>query len=198
MYNYNNWIIEKNRFESLGIFADSSLDIQENDNALDLEYSFKELPPFIPFIAVKSTDQNGFMAGPAMAFMNLFGEAVRVESFYRVSIAPEYNQAKEYMLYLASEWIRNIPLEYEIFAVYYDLYNPLKCFNERSMLFSFDSAYRLKIIKIIFAGEIFRVMHDYDNELFIAGGKESDLFLVVHVKQKELFWLKKWKEVIRR
>jgi len=173
-----NWEIEKNRFESLDLFASVSMEVEEKEQGLELKYSFKELPSFIPFVAVKITDQNGWMFGPAVAFLNLMGSGIRLEAFARTTVYPDFFASNEYLLYITSQWLGSLPIEYEIFIVQNDTFNSLKMYDETSLSANSDFFHRItRNFKILYTGEIFWVKHDDMNPDFTVGDYGSSMFL---------------------
>jgi outer membrane protein insertion porin family len=64
--------------ENLGIFGSIVPVIEEKPEGVALEYQFREMPPFIPYIAFQYTEENGFSIGPALSSVNLFGRAIKV------------------------------------------------------------------------------------------------------------------------
>ncbi len=172
------WQKEKNSLESLDIFSRIELEREENEEGVSLTYRFSELPPMIPFISMKITDQNGFIAGPALAFLNMFGEAMRFELYARATMYPDFFQARELLATIASRWCGPLPLEYDIWFLFNDLYNPLKNFKERSLTTEGDFFYRLtREFKVLFTTGLFTVWHDRAHTEFISGDYRAPLFL---------------------
>jgi outer membrane protein insertion porin family len=64
--------------ENLGIFGSINILVIETPDGVALEYQFREMPPFIPYVAFRYTEENGFSVGPALSSVNLFGRAVAV------------------------------------------------------------------------------------------------------------------------
>ena len=64
--------------ENLGIFGSINVLVTETPDGVALEYQFREMPPFIPYIAFRYTEENGFSVGPAISSVNLFGRAIAV------------------------------------------------------------------------------------------------------------------------
>lgn len=62
--------------ENLGIFGSIEIIATEDGNGVALEYKFREMPAFIPYIAFRYTEENGFSVGPAISSVNLFGRGV--------------------------------------------------------------------------------------------------------------------------
>jgi outer membrane protein insertion porin family len=63
---------------NLGIFGSVDVLPVERENGVSLEYQFREMPSFIPYLAFRYTEENGFSIGPALSSVNLFGRAIRV------------------------------------------------------------------------------------------------------------------------
>ncbi len=177
-YDNKEWKEEKNRLESLDIFARVNLETSREEEGINLTYRFSELPPLIPFISMKITDQNGFIAGPALAFLNMFGEAIRLEFYARATMFPDFFQARELLATLASRWAGPIPLEYDIWFIFNDLYNPLKEFKEQSVTAEADFFYRFnRRFKALFTTGIFNVWQDAGSPYFISGDYRAPMFL---------------------
>lgn len=64
--------------ENLGIFGSIIINVTEEGDGIALEWLFREMPPFIPYLAFRYTEENGFSVGPAISSVNLFGRALRV------------------------------------------------------------------------------------------------------------------------
>lgn len=52
--------------------------VEERADSVALTYTIKEMPSYIPYIAFKYTEENGFSVGPALSAVNLFGRGIRV------------------------------------------------------------------------------------------------------------------------
>lgn len=63
--------------ENYGIFGSVTVGIEDATDGVLLEYEFREMPSYIPFVAVQYTEENGFSIGPAVAAVNLFGRGIR-------------------------------------------------------------------------------------------------------------------------
>jgi len=177
-YSPARWEEEKNRLESLDIFAAVTLEASKKEDGLTLTYRFSELPPLIPFISMKITDQNGFIAGPALAFLNLFGEGIRLEFYARATMLPDFFQARELLSVLSSRWAGPLPLEYDIWFIFNDLYNPLKNFNEQSITAEADFFYRFNNrFKVLFTTGLFTVWQDEGNQTFTSGDFSAPMFI---------------------
>jgi outer membrane protein assembly factor BamA len=63
--------------ENYGIFGSITVGIEDAADGVLLEYEFREMPSYIPFVAVQYTEEDGFSIGPAVAAVNLFGRGIR-------------------------------------------------------------------------------------------------------------------------
>jgi outer membrane protein assembly factor BamA len=64
--------------ENLGIFGSIEITVREDGDGVAVDFEFKEMPAFIPYIAFKYTEENGFSVGPAISSINLFGRGIRL------------------------------------------------------------------------------------------------------------------------
>lgn len=64
--------------ENLSIFGSIIIHVEEDEEGVALEWLFREMPPFIPYIAFRYTEENGFSVGPAISSVNLFGRALKL------------------------------------------------------------------------------------------------------------------------
>ena len=64
------------RLENLGIFADVQVVATAVDGGVAVEYRLVEMPSYIPYVAFKYTEENGFSIGPALSAGNLFGRDI--------------------------------------------------------------------------------------------------------------------------
>lgn len=126
------WIKEKNLLESLGIFAEVNLGVQAEGEGVALTYEFKELLPWLLLPAAKQSDQAGWMVGPGIAAVNLFGRDIFVQAFYRTDVTPKFNTTNEFLMNVRSPYVGDLPLNYNFAWVKLDTYNPLKEYNENS------------------------------------------------------------------
>jgi outer membrane protein assembly factor BamA len=62
--------------ENLSIFGSIEIDVKEKGDGVALEYTFREMPSFIPYLAFRYTEENGFSVGPAISSVNLTGRAI--------------------------------------------------------------------------------------------------------------------------
>ncbi|MBP2681425.1 MAG: Surface antigen variable number repeat-containing protein [Candidatus Krumholzibacteriota bacterium] len=63
--------------ENYGIFGSITVAAKDSADGVHLDYQFREMPSYIPFVAVQYTEEDGFSIGPAVAAVNLFGRGIR-------------------------------------------------------------------------------------------------------------------------
>lgn len=144
------WEEEKQRLLDLDIFADVEVHPQVRDSQVSLVYTFHELPPYIPFVAVSKTEQDGFSIGPALASLNFLGQGIRAEFITR------FGGTTELQASLSSTRLADLPLEYDFAILRVDSYNRFEAFHEDSWRAKLDLVHRLGgPIKILYAGEAF-------------------------------------------
>lgn len=125
------------RLESLDIFSNIELSCEKNGNLQNLTFQFTEIFPLIPAPAGKKTDQDGWMLGAALAYLNLAGEDIRVETQYRTSVSPWFD-ANEYAVYLSSPWLFGLPLSWNLEFLRTDSYDELRNYQAESWLSDLD------------------------------------------------------------
>lgn len=155
-FDCDKWRREKIRLEDLDVFADVRLRADTTGGKTTLVYSFRELPPYIPFVAAAKTEQDGLSLGPALTSLNFLGWDIRSEFIAR------FGGTTEFQASLSSPWIGSLPVEYDLAALRVDSYNRFESFHEDSWRFKLDLAQRLweppqggGIAHIIYAGELF-------------------------------------------
>src|SRR5439155_126143 len=120
------WALERDRLEDLDIFGDIALDAAVQDSQVNLTFTFRELPPYIPFIAVSKTEQDGLSLGPALASLNFLGQGIRAEFITR------FGGTTEYQASMSSRRFYGLPLEYDLAFIRVDSYNHFELFHEDS------------------------------------------------------------------
>ena len=149
------WEAERERLQDLDIFADIELQAVVKDSQVVLHYSFHELPPYIPFVAVSKTDQDGLSLGPALASLNFLGQGIRAEFITR------FGGTTELQASLSSRRLANLPLEYDFAVLHVDSYNTFGGFHEDSWRTKLDLVHQLgHNFNMIYAGEIFQLKTD--------------------------------------
>ncbi len=176
-FSLDKWIEERNILMDMDIFADVQLNIEHTDNGTNLTYSYKELPPYLIFPAMKRTDQDGLMMGPGVTFLNIGGLGIQQEIMSRYTVAPELLRAKEVLSYTAIPDILNVPLSAVLTLSYFESYNALKLYNENSYYSQLNFIYSItKTYKISTTFSSFTVKHDNDNLIFQETGDEIPMF----------------------
>jgi outer membrane protein assembly factor BamA len=154
-FHCSRWELEKIKLEDLDVFADISLETAVRDSQVTLIYTFRELPPYIPFIALAKTEQDGLSLGPALASLNFLGQGIRAEFLSR------FGGTTEFQLSLSSRRLGSLPLEYDLAALRVDSYNHFNDFHEDSWRYKLDLAHRIRgRFSLIYMGEIFLVGAD--------------------------------------
>jgi hypothetical protein len=149
-FSCSKWEIEKNRLMDLDIFADVEIQAMPKDSSVTLRYIFRELPPYIPFIAVSKTEQDGLSLGPALTSFNFLGQGIRAEFISR------FGGTSEAQISLSSTRIADWPLEYDLALLRIDSYNNFEKFHEDSWRGKVDLVHHLNgAIHLLYAGEIF-------------------------------------------
>ena len=175
-YNPEMWIKEKNALEGLDLFTGVSLKVIEEEDGIVLNYIFTELFRFIVFPSVKRTDLDGWLAGPAVAYLNLFGTDTRLEAYARTTAADPF-ATNELLLEMSSPWLLSLPMEYVIGFMKTDSYNSLKEFEENSFNGTVNFYYRMfPFLRVICNAEILSVEVDSRNSRFSPDGIERESF----------------------
>lgn len=149
------WERERIRLEDLDIFAEVRLRAASDT----LVYTFRELPPYIPFVSAILTEQDGFSMGPALASLNFLGRDIRLEAMAR------FGGTTEFMLSAGSPWLGSWPVEYDVAAIWVDSWNPFEKFHEDSRRIKFDFRHRLGDgrANLLYHGEVFLMHADRDS-----------------------------------
>ncbi len=149
------WEAERNRLEDLDIFADVRLQTVRKDSGVVLTYVFRELPPYIPFVAVAKTEQDGLSLGPALASLNFLGQGIRAEFITR------FGGTTEFQASLSAPRLWDLPVKYDFAVLRVDSYNNFEAFHEDSWRAKLDLAQGLSEsglpdpAYILYAGELF-------------------------------------------
>jgi outer membrane protein assembly factor BamA len=170
-FSCDSWTAEQARLEDLDIFADVRLRVTPKaapkgapedsssgagkDSGVVLTYVFRELPPYIPFVAVSKTEQDGLSLGPALASLNFLGQGIRAEFITR------FGGTTEFQASLSSSRLWDLPLKYDLAVLRVDSYNNFEAFHEDSWRAKLDLAQGLgeaglpEPAHILYAGELF-------------------------------------------
>lgn len=66
------------RLHELGVFARIETSAEAGADGVRVRYDFKEMPSYIPYVAVSYTEENGWSVGPAVMSVNLFGRGIQM------------------------------------------------------------------------------------------------------------------------
>ncbi|HNX23067.1 MAG TPA: BamA/TamA family outer membrane protein [Spirochaetota bacterium] len=176
-YSEELWQEEKNALMDLDIFADVELQKNKSAEGTILTYSYRELPPFIVFPAMKRTDQDGLLMGPGITFINLFGTGIHQEFLCRVTVVPEVLRARELLSYTRIPDVYGLMFDTEVTINYFRSYNALKLFDENSFYSQAEFKYRLKkYYRIIGSLTSLNTKHDRDSKIFSADGEAMNMY----------------------
>jgi len=120
------------RLRDLDVFAHVSVSAARDSSGLVLAYQFRELPPYVPYVSMAKTDQDGFSAGPAVAALNLLGTGAHLE------LASRFGGTTEIYGSLSGLEIGAFPLEYDFLVSHVDSWNSLQDFHENSWRLKWD------------------------------------------------------------
>ncbi len=121
----------------LDIFASVEYRINEDS----VYFYFRELPSFLVFPAMKKTDQDGLLMGPGIVQMNLLGLGIKQMFLSRATVYPSLMKAKEFLYNLETPKTSSTALRLEILSEYFDTYNSLKLYDEKSFYNSISTSY---------------------------------------------------------
>ena len=153
--------------EGLDLFASAEVSA---DGSGTVSVVVEELPPYLPIPSAKISDQDGWLVGPALIALDLFGRDVRLEAHYRTTVHPEFLRSQEFLLFESSPWIGPWKIEHELQMIRVDSWNPLKKYDERS--WELDAVFARELLpgwSLLLWGEGFQVEAN-DSALF---GKEG-------------------------
>lgn len=177
-YNPDLWPTEKNLLMDLDIFADVDLIVTYRSDGVELIYTYKELPAYIFYPAMKRTDQDGLLLGPGITLTNIFGMGIHQEIISRYTAVPVPMRAKEFLSYTRIPALPDFPFYTELTVNYFESYNTLKLFDERSVYAECSMIYKLnRDLKFKVEATSFSVRHDSRARVFSAGGKSAEMFL---------------------
>ena len=121
--------------EGLDLFAEvsvSAVPSPADSAAREVRVAVSELPPFLPMPSAKTSDQDGWLLGPSVIALDLFGRDVRLEAHWRATVYPRFWRAQEFLLSESSPWLGPWKIEHELRMVRTDSWNALKEYDERS------------------------------------------------------------------
>lgn len=126
------FLAEQSAWQDLDLFADIQVFCTvDSAQKMVLTYQFKELFQYLPAPALKQSDQDGWMAGGALAALNLLGWDIRAEFQARFTVQP-WMQAKEFAFYASSPYLIHWPIKWRGEYVKVDSWDPLRGYIENS------------------------------------------------------------------
>jgi len=148
--------------EGLDLFATVRYQIEQSGELRIVRWHLEELPPWLPLPSAKISDQDGWLLGPSVIALNLWGRDVRLEAHARTTLYPDLFRAQEYTFSLSSPWLWSWPIDYDLRLIQTDSWNPLKLYDEESWEAGGEFAYRLYTIwSAVVWGEAFVAKHSY-------------------------------------
>jgi outer membrane protein assembly factor BamA len=126
---------------------------------------------------MKRTDQDGLLIGPGLTFTNILGEGIHQELLNRFTAVPEPFRAKEFLSYTYIPEMNGLPFTTEVTINYFQSYNALKLYDEKSLYSQLCILYRLtKMIKLEASGTSLWVKHDSDSPVFTSENRSISMF----------------------
>jgi len=114
------------RLHNLGIFAEAGAGAEADGEGVRLTYTVREMPPWVPYLSVVYTEENGFSAGPGLTALNLTGRQVTL------SARAEFGGATQYRARLLWPWITGNHVSLDLYAAHLDRDDTLNGFHEKS------------------------------------------------------------------
>ena len=148
------------RLESLDLFADIQVSCKPNANAQILTFQITEIFPFIPAPAGKKTDQDGWMLGGALAYLNVLGQDIRAEFQYRTSVSPWF-ESNEFAIYVSSPWFFDLPVGFNLEILRTDSYDELRNYDAASWLLDLDLTWNFKKPYALLTSLAYRHLDDF-------------------------------------
>lgn len=136
-----------------------------------LVYRFRELPPYIPYLALHKTDQDGLSLGPALASLNFLGTGTRLEAVSR------FGGTSHFMLALSAPFLAGLPLEYDAVILVTRNYNDLDRFEERSERLRLEALFPRSSLRLLAGAELLamRARRAADTARGITLNRDADL-----------------------
>jgi hypothetical protein len=167
---------EKASLQDIGIFSDVQFVLVDSMDYLILQWNLVELPAYVPLIAVRKSDQDGLLAGPALTALNLWGQGVRLDLFYRTTMHPQWFRQREVFLAIHSRRLGHLPLEYNGVWIHTEGWMDILGYKEVSDWMALDLLWRTPgYWGYIAALEVLDVKSDKSE--YLASGKHQDASL---------------------
>ena len=118
------------RLENLGLFAETSVVPASDGDGVALTFTFKEMPPIIPFPSFLYTEENGFSYGAALSAMNLTGRGISL------SARAYFGGTTQRWARLSYPWIGGNHRSFDFFGGQRERFDTMNGFNEESWEFA--------------------------------------------------------------
>lgn len=114
------------RLRNLGIFAEAEAGAEADGEGVRLVYTLREMTPWIPYVSLVYTEENGFSAGPGLTALNLTGRQATL------SARAEFGGSNQYRLRLLWPWIAGDHVSLDVYAARLERDDTLNGFHEKS------------------------------------------------------------------
>ena len=114
------------RLRNLGIFAEVGAGTEAEGEGVRVTFTVREMPPWIPFLALSYTEENGFSAGPGVSALNLTGRQMTLSG------RAEFVGATQYRARLLWPWVTGEHVSFDLYAAHLQRDDTLNGFRERS------------------------------------------------------------------
>jgi outer membrane protein assembly factor BamA len=114
------------RLDNLAIFAEVHASADEGAGGLRVTFAVKELPSWIPLLALLYTEENGFSAGPGVSFLNLAGRDISM------SARAYFGGTEQFWGRLSWPWIAADHVSLDAYAAHLERQDEVRDFTERS------------------------------------------------------------------
>lgn len=118
------------RLRNLGIFAEAEAAAEADGEGARLTYTVREMPPWVPYLSLTYTEENGFSAGPGLSALNLAGRQVTL------SARAEFGGANQYRVRLLWPWMAGDHVSLDVYAARLERDDTLNGFREQSHEFT--------------------------------------------------------------
>ena len=114
------------RLRNLGIFAEVGAGTEADGEGVRVTFTVREMPPWIPFLSVAYTEENGFSVGPGLSALNLTGRQITLSG------RAEFGGVTQYRARLLWPWMAGDHVSLELYAAHLERDDVLDAFRERS------------------------------------------------------------------
>lgn len=122
----NTLLADTERLNDLDIFGSVTADVRPESTGVAVGIAVTEMPWVIPYIALKITDEDGFVIGPAVSSLNLFGRDIATSG--RIL----FGGSTTYSLRFTWPWIAANHLSFDSYAAHLIRDDGVRGFEETS------------------------------------------------------------------